>query len=90
MFKSFKELVGKTIREADVCRLFGTKNHYGELQDFDDEGHLRLVFTDGTACVIVSTYGGYTGESIDEYQTKIRICNLEDKDYNKYIPIENQ
>jgi hypothetical protein len=51
------DLVGKTITEATLLK-------YPEL---DDEAWLRLRFTDGTECMLEATYGGYSGNSVDEY-----------------------
>jgi hypothetical protein len=51
------DLVGKTITEAVLLK-------YPEL---DDEAWLRLRFTDGSECVLEATYGGFSGNSVDEY-----------------------
>ena len=56
---------GKTIAKATFMK---DKNH-------DDEGWLRLDFTDGTYCVIEAGYGCYTGDSADEYPTNIYILS---------------
>lgn len=61
----YKDIIGKTI--ASVTEM--------KKPQFDDEGWLRLEFTDGTACTIVSSYGGYTGNSEDEYPTFIGITD---------------
>jgi len=53
----FNDLIGKTIAKATRYKL--TK--------FDDEPILKLEFTDGTHCCVLATYGGYTGDSEDEY-----------------------
>jgi hypothetical protein len=53
----FSDLVGKTISEAVLLKCPG----------LDDEAWLRLRFTDGTECVLEATYGGFTGNSVDEY-----------------------
>lgn len=53
----FNEIIGKTITKADLYRL----------ADYDDKPVLKLEFTDGTHCCVVATYGGYSGESEDEY-----------------------
>lgn len=58
-------LTGKTISAATRMKK----------PEYDDEGWLRLDFTDGTHCVIVAWYGGYTGESEDEYPTSITIAD---------------
>lgn len=59
----FKDLIGKTIIGATQKRL----------DRYDDEGYLELNFSDGTHAVIVASYGAYTGDSEDEYPTKIYI-----------------
>lgn len=60
-----QDIIGKTITAAIVMKL----------ADFDDKGFLKLEFSDGTSCVIVADYGGYTGESQKEYQTAIHITD---------------
>ena len=51
-------LVGKTIATAEVV---------GHDPTCDGENVLRLVCTDGTSIDVFGGYGGYTGESCDEY-----------------------
>ena len=58
-----KDLIGKTIAEAEIMKM----------PAYDDEGRLRLKFTDGTQTVVVASYGGYTGNSEDEYPTYIEL-----------------
>jgi len=70
----FSDIEGKTIRSA---------NHV-KRPEHDDEGWLMLEFTDGTKCVIVAWYGGFTGNSEDEYPTRIGISDKVDG----YIPVE--
>lgn len=65
---------GKTI--AKVMKM--------ENPDYDDEGWLKLEFTDGTFCVIQAGYGGNTGCSMGEYPTDIRITT----DDETLVPIE--
>lgn len=66
-----EDLIGKTITGAKIQQLIG----------YDDTGYLLLSFSDGTKAII---YGGfsdsYTGESIDEYPTRIGIT---DKGFEK-------
>ena len=50
---------------------------------YDDSGYLRLDFTDGTYCYIVAGYGGYTGGSLDEYPTNIRIETVIEEELEK-------
>lgn len=52
-----RDLVGKTITEATLLKF----------PELDDEAWLRLRLTDGTECVLEATYGGFTGNSYDEY-----------------------
>jgi hypothetical protein len=58
-----EDLVGKTITAAEQMVLEG----------YDDIGYFHLTFTDGTECVIEGGYGGYSGKSVDEYQTQINV-----------------
>jgi hypothetical protein len=54
---SIADLAGKTIASATRMKK----------AEYDDEAWLQLHFTDGSSCVIVASYGGYSGESEDEY-----------------------
>ncbi|NJN61138.1 MAG: hypothetical protein HC795_06055 [Coleofasciculaceae cyanobacterium RL_1_1] len=66
---TFKALEGKTIAKAELVR--------SAMQD--DIGRLRLDFTDGTTLFLVAGFGNYTGESVDEYPTTLKVvANLED------------
>ena len=53
--------------------------------EYDDTGWIKLDFTDGTHCVIWAGYGGYTGDSEDEYPTCIGITD----DADGLIPSAN-
>ncbi len=53
----WKDLEGKTIKTATPMKKPG----------YDDEAWCALEFTDGTWCVVVGGYGGYSGSSEDEY-----------------------
>lgn len=57
------ELVGKTITKAEIVGI----------NDYDDEPYLYLTFSDGSEVLITATYGGYTGNSEDEYPAFIKI-----------------
>ena len=58
-----ESIVGKTIKAASLRGMKG----------YDDEPYIDIDFTDGTKITIVSSYGGYTGESEDEYPSYICI-----------------
>ena len=60
-----QELVGKTIESATRMGSVLT----------DDTGWIELRFTDGTLCVIESSYGVYSGESEYDYPTHIEIVD---------------
>lgn len=66
-----KDLIGKTIVKAT----------FKKLKEFDDSGFLELKFSDKTSILIVAGYGGYTGESEDEYPTLIAV--IDDMRYYK-------
>lgn len=61
----FADLIGKTITAADLMKL----------PRYDDTGWLRLTFSDGTSCVIVSSGDEYTGDSLEEYRQEISIVD---------------
>ncbi len=61
----FEDLVGKTITSAKVKKL----------KDYNDDGFLALEFSDGTAAIITSYYGEWSGDSLDEYPTHIDITD---------------
>jgi hypothetical protein len=61
-----EELIGKTI--VSVKR----KKHEN---DTDDDAWLELGFSDGTKTLIVASYGGYTGRSLDEYPAYIYLSD---------------
>jgi hypothetical protein len=57
-------IIGKTIISADIMQLEG----------FDDQGFLRLAFSDGSAYIVESSYNcDYTGKSEGEYGTTISV-----------------
>lgn len=59
-----KDLIGKTITDAKIQKLIG----------YDDTGYLVLNFSDGTTATVVGGYDEYyTGESTDEYPTRIHV-----------------
>lgn len=64
---TFQEMISKTIIRVIQLKL---KGH-------DDNGFLRLDFSDGSHAVIEGGYGGYTGDSEDEYKTCIGMCDEE-------------
>jgi hypothetical protein len=63
-----RALEGKTIKKA--TRMKSAK--------YDDEAWLKLDFTDGTTVFIEATYGGFTGESRDEFPSYFEIKDFED------------
>ena len=69
----FNQLIGKTIVAAEQM----TK------ENIDDDGWLKLTFSDGTHVVIVAYYGGHTGGSEDEYPTGIMLAD----DLSGLIPV---
>lgn len=69
-----KNIIGKTISAASLMKRDG----------YDDEGWLKLEFSDGTFCVVVAGYGCYTGNSNDEYPTYIDISD----DISGLVPVE--
>lgn len=71
-----KDLIGKTI--VDVFKM--------KYRNYDDEGYLQIVFSDNTKVLISAGYNEYTGNSLDEYPTKIEINGKWTE--NKYIKIE--
>lgn len=46
--------------------------------EFDDDGWIKLDFTDGTSCQIVAYYGEYTAKSDGEYPTGICVEKVEE------------
>lgn len=64
-----KDLIGKTITSAMFMQ---------RTDGYDDKGYLKLVFADGSECVIVGGYDeNWTGQSMDEYPTTIGITSGE-------------
>jgi len=62
-----KNLIGKTIIDAEIIQ--PNKN-------YDDVNHLVLKFSDNTIVTVIGDYGSYTGQSSDEYQTKISVNKI--------------
>ena len=73
---NFKDLVGKTITSTTHMRY----------KDLDDIGFLKLTFSDGTHCIIESSYGGYTENSRGEYPTNISILD-DPEDESELVPL---
>jgi len=65
---NIEDLNGKTIRAA----------YQMKMEKCDDDGFLRLEFTDGTRCDVIAGYGGYTGMSKDEHPTDISVDECDD------------
>lgn len=62
-------------------------------QKYDDENVLQILFEDGTSVFFIGDYGGYTGESIDEYIAFINVLSEKEfKDWNDngYAPIKSE
>lgn len=77
-----KELIGKKILNAEIIELykdcFGNKHKEGE---FDDRPILRLTMEDNSIFEVISDYGGYTGDSQDEYPRLINVRKVEDNGF---------
>ena len=73
---NIQDLTGKTIKSATKMKK----------PEYDDEGFLRIYFTDGTSCDIVAWYGGYSGDSEDEYPTDISVHECD----SELIPVDAQ
>ena len=69
MSNPFDRLVGKTVVSVRVDRR--TTNWRGKVTD--DEPFLDIVFSGGSKCTVEAQYGGYTGESEDEYPRYLTI-----------------
>lgn len=64
----YENLIGKTIVAVKQKKLIG----------HDDDGFLEMGFSDGIKATIVACYGGYTGDSEDEYPTSIFVTDMYD------------
>lgn len=64
--EEFQQLIGKTIKKIESYKVKG----------YDDTGNLKITFTDNSFVFIEAGYGNYTGNSEDEYPTKINILPL--------------
>lgn len=71
-----KELIGKTIIEANIKKL--PKDEYN--RDYDDKPILELKMDDGSIFEVISNYGGYTGNSEDEYPRFINVEKIKNKE----------
>ena len=60
-----QNLVGKTIIKVALEKE----------EKFDDIPYLHFYFDDNTEYWSYATYGGYTGESVDEYPAYIRVTD---------------
>lgn len=68
MIEIEQELYGKTIKKIVT--------NYDE--NFDDKDSIIIEFTDNTKIDINSSFGGYSGDSKDEYPCFVYFGNLED------------
>ena len=73
-------IIGKTIASA---RQYKHRNH-------DDEGWLHITFTDGTQIVIIAGYGGYTGQSEDEYPTLLQFAHPSEINMDVLVPLNDE
>ena len=67
-------MIGKTIESV---KKYGGKG-------VDDENLIVMTFTDGTSIEIWASYGGYTGQSEDEYPSFIGIETEDKEDLANY------
>ncbi len=71
--KTLKELEGKTIVKAEIRKKKGQ-------EQFDDEPILELTMSDGSIFEVEGTYGGYTGDSYDEYPSFVIVRKKDEED----------
>lgn len=62
------ELAGKTIKSAAIKKIS---------EEYDDEPYLDIEMTDGSVYRVTSYYGGYTGNSDDEYPAFIGLSKID-------------
>ena len=74
----FNDLVGKTITGATLMKK----------KDYDDQCWLKLDFSDDTACILVGSYGDYTGASEDDYPAFILITAADDEEAKELSPVK--
>lgn len=74
----------------DYIKLLSLKNarikcaHQLKRKHVDDKGYLLLILSNNKNILISSCYGDYTGNSLDEYPTNIKMDEVD----NKYL-LEN-
>ena len=68
-----KELIGKKIVDAEIIGIY--EDYFGKPveENYDDRPILRLIMEDGEIFEVESNYGGYTGNSEDEYPRFIKL-----------------
>lgn len=64
--KTLKDLEGKKIKKVWVGKIS---------EEYDDIPFLFMAFEDDTTIKIIADYGGFTGESEDEYKRIITVEN---------------
>jgi len=64
---TLSDLIGKTIIKAEIKKIS---------EMFDDEPYLFLTMDNGEIFKITADYGGYTGNSEDEYKRFISIDKI--------------
>lgn len=72
------KLIGKTIIKAEILELYehGYSKEPISKGQYDDEPILRLTMSDGSIFEIEASYGGYSGNSLDEYPAFISVKDL--------------
>lgn len=74
------KLIGKTITKAEIIKLYKTESSSyteEEIVQWDDKPILRLTMSDGSIFEVVADYGGYTGNSHDEYPRVIYVKEID-------------
>lgn len=68
IIKQWCQLIGKTIINVELLKNRNT----------DDSGFVKLTFSDGDTAIVAGGYGRYTGDSNDEFPTKISLLGRDD------------
>ena len=70
--KEERKLIGKKIIKAEIIELYENID-----RKYDDKPILKLTMEDGSIFEIKADYGGYTGDSEDEYPRFISVIKKE-------------